>query len=102
MRNRFTVQEIERIITFHGEDGEYDNIYNEGRIAPSDLEDAINALESNCWDNIDEREDTVICYPADSHQNYRTGDYESTQIIIKGAPKDVGRLMNYYHAKEGR
>lgn len=49
----------------------------------TDLRGALDALESDCLDNIEQsRDGTIICYPADYHQNMRTGDYEASELII--------------------
>lgn len=64
-----------------------------------DVREAIDALESQCWDSVDDRGDgTVICYPADSHQDLRTGEWESTQVILTGDPWKVGRLMRHWRS----
>ena len=68
-----------------------------------DVRGAIDALESQCWDSVDDRGDgTVICYPADSTQDYRTGDWESTQVILKGDPWKVARLMRHWRGMLAR
>ena len=64
-------------------------------------EAALDALESDCWDNIDERGDgTLICYPADSRMDPRTGAYEQTQVIVKARrPEWTTRLVDCYRAR---
>ena len=105
MKNRYTIQEIEETTswTFDKDgDGIPDTTYDEGAVSPGDVEDAVKALKSDYWDSLDIRDDTVICYPADSTQNYRTGAYERTQVIIKGKAKDIEHLMDYYFKKVHR
>jgi hypothetical protein len=96
---KFTVQEIERTITWPDDDSEeYVDEYDEGTIEPTDLRGALDALNSQCWDNLDAHGDgTIIGYPADSHMNMRTGADESTQLIIKARrPEWADRLMACY------
>ncbi len=98
IRDKFTVQEIDRTILFSDDDsGDYSDEYDEGSVMPTDLAGALLALDSDCWDSLDYHGDAIICYPADSHQNYRTGEWESTQIIIKAdRPEWLDRLMAIY------
>lgn len=64
-----------------------------------DVRGALDALESQCWDLVDDRGDgTVILYPADSTQDMRSGDWESTQVIIEGDAWKVARLMRHWRA----
>lgn len=64
-----------------------------------DLREAVDALLGDYWDNLDEREDTVIAYPADYVQDYRTGDWSADQLIIRADnPANLERLMACYHA----
>ncbi len=103
MRNRYTIQEIEETTTWTYDkdgDGIPDTKYDEGLLAPGDVQDAFTALKSDCWDSLDIRADEVICYPADSSQHPATGAYSRTQVIIKGKAKDIEHLMDYYFHKE--
>lgn len=65
--------------------------------APASLRDALDALESQCWDDIDDRGDgTLILYPADGSLNYRTGEEIRETVIIKGSERNVRRLVRCY------
>jgi hypothetical protein len=95
----FTVQLVERTITFIGED-QHEDEYDEGTVEPADLRAALDALNREYWDDIDLRGDgTIIAYPADMHQDIRTGVYESTQVIIKARrPEWADRLIALHEA----
>jgi hypothetical protein len=102
-RNRYVIQEIEETTTWTYDkdgDGIPDTTYDEGLPMPRDIQDAINALESNHWDSLDIRADEVLCYPADSHIDYRTGNSSRTTVIIKGNEYDIEWMMNLYFHRE--
>jgi len=69
---------------------------------PADLREALDALRSDSWDNIDLTGDgTIIAYPADYTQNTRTGDYEAAELIIHARrPEWADRLLNLYEARK--
>ena len=101
-RNRYVIQEIEETTTWTYDkdgDGIPDTKYDEGLPMPRDIQDAINALESNHWDSLDIRADEVLCYPADGSINYRTGAESRTTVVIKGDEFDIRCLMDYYFRK---
>ena len=101
MRNRYTIQSIEEKINEHPPPSEdYDIAYDVHIPTCGDVEDAYAALKSNYWDSLDIRADEVICYPADSNIDYRTGERSRTQIIIKGKENAIEHLMDYYFRKE--
>lgn len=105
MDAKFTTQLIERTVTWADDESEeYTDEDDAGLIEPADLSDVLNALDSQCWDHIEEYGDgTVICYPADSHHNPRTGSHESTQLIIKARrPEWADRALRLYRARGGR
>ena len=99
----FTVQEVERSITHHGDDTHTDE-HDAGAVEPCSFREALDALEGGCWDNMDERGDgTIIAYPADMVMDIATGVYESTQLIIKARrPEWADRLIAYYEARNRR
>jgi hypothetical protein len=99
VKERYTITRVDRTIHFYAEDSHTDEDDSSAPVG-GDVRNAVDALNSNTWDNIDERYDCVICYPADSSMNIRTGDYESFQIIIHGAEKDLEHLMSYWNAKK--
>jgi len=96
MKARFTLHWIEEVIT--------DESAANGEAASSkmdegesvDLREAIDALRNGCWDNVDVRPAELIAYPADWRMDMRTGDYEASTLVIKGSPKDIGRLVDCY------
>ena len=100
MKERFTVQRIDTELL----PGEDEETYDEHPQKKADLREAIDALESNCWDNVDARGDgTIICYPADHPMNMRTGAYEGFQIIVKAdKPHNANRLMDLYESRRNR
>ena len=67
---------------------------------PATLREAVDALNSDCWDHIDERGDgTIIAYPADYSQDMYSGEWEASDLIIKARrPEWAERLMACYHA----
>jgi hypothetical protein len=66
----------------------------------ADFRETLDALNSDCWDNIDQRGDgTIICYPADYSQDIQTGDYEADTLIIKARRSEwADRLLSFYRA----
>jgi len=101
----FTVQEIERTIAWATDGSEdYTDTCDEGPVVPSDLRAAFEAMQSQYWDSVDQRDDgTIILYPADSRQDMFTGAYESTQVIIKARrPEWADRLVALYEARRER
>jgi len=96
----FTLYRVENVIT---DESASRGDYASSAATPTesaDLREALAALESDCWDNIDERDDgTIICYPADYAQNTRTGDWEADELIITARrPEWATRLLDYYRA----
>lgn len=103
--SKFTIQLVERTITWADDDSEdYTDEHEAGTVEPAELREALDALEHGCWDSIDEYGDgTIIAYPADMHQDMHTGAYESTQLIVKAArPEWADRLMALYTARAAR
>jgi len=94
----FTIKQIEETLIFDdAEDDDYNVEYDDS--APSEqatFTEALDALNGDYWDNIDERSTEVICYPADQHQNIRTGAYTCTHLVISGKAQDLKRLMACY------
>jgi hypothetical protein len=99
MRNRYLIKEIEQVVHWEGEDEDPDITYDVGIPVASDIEDVISKLKQGCWDNLDIRETEMIAYPADSHQDMRTGDYHQTQMVISGDAYDMECMLNYYFRK---
>jgi len=100
----FTLYRVENVIT--------DESASRGDYASSDptpkepatLREAIEALQSDCWDNIDmTRDGTIIAYPADYSQNIHTGEWEAAELIIHARrPEWAERLLDAYNAAELR
>jgi hypothetical protein len=97
MSELFTVQRVTEYITQESsERGDYDRV-DEGAVEATDFRGALEALRSDCWDTIDQSGDTLICYPADAHQDMRTGEYDLTQVIVKARHASwIDRLMRAY------
>jgi hypothetical protein len=101
MAPKFTLYTVENVITeesaAHGDYASSDATEEHG----ASLREVIEALESDCWDNIDERSDgTIICYPADYVQNYRTGEWSAEELIIHARrPEWADRAMALYDAR---
>jgi hypothetical protein len=100
----FTLYRVENVITEESaEHGDYDS----SEATPTenaDFRDALVALDSDCWDNVDVRQDgTIIAYPADYTQNYRTGAYEGSELIINSRKPHWGiRLYDFWSARNSR
>lgn len=100
--SHFTVQEIERTVTWYGED-DYTDEDDPGKVEPANLREALDALRSQCWDDMDNHGDgTLVLFPADQRMNAQTGAYESTHLIVKGEPHNIERLLRFYYNTEGR
>ena len=101
---RFTIQRVTSTIApapDDGTDGPTDAEYDEGPVEPGDLRAVIDALESDCWDSLQESGDgTVIGYPADYAQDMRTGEYSADHVIVKGSARNVDRALALYRARE--
>lgn len=66
-----------------------------------DLRDALHALDSQCWDDVDQQSETVICYPADWHTDPRTGVVTHTDVAIEADnERNLERLMNIWEGGE--
>lgn len=63
---------------------------------PVSFRDALDALKQGCWDNVDWRATEVIAYPADWHQDMRTGDYDADTLVIRGPEHQLARLARAY------
>jgi len=101
-KERFTIQEIDEKVSWT-EGSEDPNIeYDEGLAKAGDIQDAMSALDSNSWDNIDWSSDEILCYPADGSINYRTGEETRTTVVIKGSERYIHWLNNLYQKKEKR
>lgn len=66
------------------------------------LRDALDALDSDCWDTVDVSGDgTIIAYPADYVQSMRTGDYSASELIISARRPEWGvRLYDLWSARK--
>lgn len=99
MRNRYKYQWSERRIKF-AEDGSGDyeesDDYDPEAYHSTDLQGVLNEIQNGCWDHVDLRDDCIICYPADSRMDYKTGEYIDDTLFIRGAEKDLERLFNCY------
>ena len=96
----FTMYEIENTISEESASrGDYAS--SDASVeAPATLREALDALLDGCWDNVDAHADAVIAYPADYDQNYRTGEWSATQVVIHGAPRQIARLLDLYDARK--
>jgi hypothetical protein len=104
MTTKFSFYRVENVITEESAaDGDYASS-EPTEVEETDFRGALDALESDCWDSIDERGDgTVICYPADYAQDFRTGDWEASELILKARrPEWADRLMAVYCARNPR
>jgi len=83
-----------------------------------DLSTALDALDKECWDHIDERftgegptvylrfdgekitmHPQVICYPADTSTNYRTGQVTERHVVIEAKTDfQLETLLNYWRS----
>lgn len=61
-----------------------------------DLEDVLRETESECWDSEDWRTDAVLFYPADDHQDFRTGDRLRRTLVVEGSEDDLESLESVY------
>jgi hypothetical protein len=68
----------------------------------TDLTGALDATYDQSWDNIDEREDEVIFYPADSRTDITSGDITQEHLVIKSTPNRIRRMMSILNAQKGR
>jgi len=84
MAEPFTITAYDRTITFHDHDEDYDDETETGLPESASIASALDLIQSGAWDNLDWRADAVILYPADSTQNIRTGEWESTSYAISG------------------
>jgi hypothetical protein len=74
-----------------------DSILKDEESVEGDLRFALGAMRSDCWDNVDEQVNSVICYPADSYHNFRTGEITQTHVVIEAdKPENIRRLVNLY------
>ena len=98
----FAIATIEEVIT--------EESSRSGDVASSDMSpdtpcgvrEALADLLDGCWDHVDWRDSEVIAYPADWHQNYRTGDYEATTLVVRASdPRNLERLARLYDARKG-
>lgn len=87
---RFIVRRMTERLDYEAADSEL----VDDETVETDLRGAIDALDSDCWDNVDERGDEVLLYPADHHQDMRTGEVTGTTVAISG--RHVDRLMRYW------
>lgn len=97
----FTMYEVENVITEESSEG---GDYASSEATPAEdatFREALDALLGGCWDNIDStRDGTIIAYPADYNQNYRTGAYEGSELIITAKhPHHAERLLDCYSTK---
>lgn len=68
--------------------------------APVSFRGALNMLRDGCWDNLDWRAEEVICYPADWHQDFGTGEWDSETLVIRSRrPEWLSRLSCAYYEK---
>ena len=98
----FTLYRVENIIT---EESATRGDYASSDPTPEEsatFREALDALRSDCWDNIDLHGDgTIIAYPADYVQNVRTGEYEAAELIIHARrPHWADRLLDAYEARK--
>jgi hypothetical protein len=98
MRERFTLTTVEETIygsTLAGDDDvcDYDQT-DVSDAAPADLTDVLRALDSQCWDHVDWADDRIVAYPADGHDDYRTGDHSRTTLIVGGKPHQLERVLS--------
>jgi hypothetical protein len=103
--DKFTMATIERVIIW-ADDGSED--YSDESDWSSEFtgvsfRQALDALCGGCWDSVDWRTDEVLAYPADSHHDYRTGEYTgeytSESLVIKSPrPEWIDRLARAYDA----
>lgn len=97
----FTLYRVENVIT---EESSRRGDYASSDVTetePASLREALAALESDCWDNIDLRGDgTIIAYPADYVQDLHTGDYSASELIIHSRrPEWSDRLLNVWETR---
>jgi hypothetical protein len=97
----FTLYRVENVITTESaKRGDYESS-EPTETEDADLREALDALDSDCWDNVDlNGVGTIICYPADYSQNYRTGAWEADQLIIHARrPEWAERLLDVWEAR---
>jgi hypothetical protein len=101
-RERFHVSSATSYITEESSQrGDYDRT-EEGDEYNTDLSGALAALDSDCWDNVDVRGDgSIIAYPADYQQDYRTGEYEGTTLFIQADTlRNAERAFDLWSARK--
>lgn len=95
----FTMYEVENVITDESAArGDYASSDVSPEV-PATLREALDALLAGCWDNLDGRADSIVAYPADYHQDFRTGDYSASELIVSGDPRNIARLLDLYDAR---
>lgn len=88
---------IGRVVTFHGEDNYTDEEDWTSDFAGASFREALKALRRGCWDSIDWRNDELIAYPADWHQDLVTGAYDSETLVIRARREEwMDRLARAY------
>jgi hypothetical protein len=98
----FSLYRVENVITEESASRGEPSSSEATPIEPATFREALDALDSDCWDNIDERGDgTIIAYPADYVQDIRTGDYSASELIIRARrPEWAARLVDCYRKGE--
>lgn len=105
MKLRYTVHSIEETTVWKHTEGEDSNHYTDTDVSEKvivDVEDAYAALCSDNWDALDIRSEEVLCYPADGHENFRTGDFTRTTVVVCGSESAISALMDYYFRKAAK
>lgn len=95
---KFTLYWVENVITDESAShGDYASS-EPTETQPVTFREALAALNSDCWDNVDTgRDGTIIAYPADYVQDFRTGDYSASELIIHARrPEWAYRLVDYW------
>jgi hypothetical protein len=101
MGSKFEYKWFETCVEWVGDNedpDEWDNFDDQEWVPEDSIRAVLNELGKEPWDSIDVRTDEVICYPADSHQDFRTGVHTSNQLIIRVKyPRWVDRLMSCHY-----
>jgi hypothetical protein len=92
-KERFTIRKYEYEILPEVSD----SVLKDEESYSGDLSQALDAMHSDNWDNVDEQHNSVICYPADSDHNFRTGEITQTHVVVEAdRPENMRRLVNLY------
>lgn len=96
MLKRFIIRKYDYVVDYDAADSSL----TDSDECMGDLTEAIDAMVSDCWDNVEmstyRAESTLMLYPADWQQDMHSGEVTHTDVAISGATKNIERLYNLY------